>query len=73
LHRLHGRPYKKALGQEQACVEMRELLALSRTSLPDFVPQLELREIEHSLCETDKWLRVAAGQGRLRSKYEVAA
>jgi hypothetical protein len=73
LHRLHGRPYKKALGQEQACVEMRELLALSRTSLPDFVPALELREIEHSLCETDKWLRVAAGQGRLRSKYEVAA
>lgn len=72
LHRLHGRPYKKALSQEQACEEMRELLALSRTSLPDFVPPLELREIEHSLCETDKWLRVAAGQGRLRSKYQGA-
>lgn len=74
LHRLHGRPYKKALSQEQACAEMRELLELSRSSLPDFVPALELREIEHSLCETDKWLRVAAGQGRLRSKYttEVA-
>lgn len=69
LHRLHGRPYKKALSQDQACEEMRELLALSKTSLPDFIPALELREIEHSLCETDKWLRVAAGQGRLRSKY----
>lgn len=75
LHRLHGRPYKKALSQEQACAEMRELLALSKANLPDFVPPLELREIEHSLCETDKWLRVAAGQGRLRSRYvtEVAA
>jgi 5-hmdU DNA kinase-like protein len=72
LHRLHGRPYKKALSQEQACEEMRELLALSRTNLPDFIPPLELREIEHSLCETDKWLRVAAGQGRLRSKYQAA-
>jgi cation transport regulator ChaC len=69
LHRLHGRPYTKSLSQEQACEEMRELLALSRTSLPDFIPPLELREIEHSLCETDKWLRVEAGQGRLRSKY----
>jgi hypothetical protein len=72
LHRLHGRPYKKALSQEQACEEMRELLALSKTSLPDFIPPLELREIEHSLCETDKWLRVAAGEGRLRSKYQGA-
>ncbi len=71
LHRLHGRDYKKALSQEQACEEMCELLALSRSSLPELVPALELREIEHSLCETDKWLRVAAGQGRLRSKYEA--
>jgi hypothetical protein len=70
LHRLHGRPYKKALSQEQACQEMRELLEVSRTSLPDFIPALELRDIEHSLCETDKWLRVAAGQGRLRSTYQ---
>jgi hypothetical protein len=48
---------------------MRELLDLSRVSLPDFIPKLELRDIEHSLCETDKWLRVALGQGRPRSKY----
>ena len=48
---------------------MRELLELSKSNLPSFIPALELREIEHSLCETDKWLRVAAGQGRLRSRY----
>jgi hypothetical protein len=69
LNRLHGRDYKRMISQEQACDEMRELLELSRTQLPDFVPSLELREIEHSLCETDKWLRVKLGQGRLRSKY----
>jgi hypothetical protein len=73
LHRLRGRPYKKPLSQEQACEEMRELLDLSMGALPAFVPALELREIEHSLCETDKWLRVAAGQGRLRAKYQPGA
>jgi hypothetical protein len=73
LHRLHGRPYKGHLSQERACAEMRELLEMSRTCLPDFVPALELREIEHSLCETDKWLRVASGQGRLRAKYQAEA
>lgn len=73
LHRLHGRPYKKSLTQKRACEEMCELLELSKTALPDFIPPLELREIEHSLCETDKWLRVAAGQGRLRSKYQPDA
>jgi hypothetical protein len=73
LHRLHGRPYKKSLTQKRAGEEMCELLELSKTALPDFVPPLELREIEHSLCETDKWLRVAAGEGRLRSKYQPDA
>lgn len=73
LNRLHGRPYKRSLSQGQAREEMRELLDLSRTNLPEFIPSLELRDIEHSLCETDKWLRVAAGQGRLRSKYRAGA
>lgn len=73
LHRLHGRPYKKSLTQTQALEEMRELLELSKTSLPDFVPPLELREVEHSLCETDKYLRVANGEGRPRAKYEGVA
>jgi hypothetical protein len=61
------------MSQQQAGEEMRELLELSKANLPDFIPALELREIEHSLCETDKWLRVAAGQGRLRSKYQAEA
>jgi hypothetical protein len=30
---------------------------------------LEMRDIEHSLCETDKYLRVKNGEGRPRAKY----
>lgn len=73
LNRLHGRPLNKQISQRQALEEMRELLELSKDNLPDFVPPLELRDIEHSLCETDKWLRVKAGEGRLRAKYLPAA
>jgi hypothetical protein len=29
----------------------------------------EMRDIEHSLCETDKYLRVKNGEGRPRAKY----
>lgn len=72
LNRLHDRPFKRSMTQKQALVEMRELLDLSRGALPDWMPTLELRDIEHSLCETDKWLRVSSGQGRLRSKYAPA-
>jgi len=32
-------------------------------------PPFELREIEHSLCEFDKYERVRTGQGRPRQKY----
>lgn len=69
LHRLHGREYKKSMTQTQALDEMRELLDLSKGALPHIIPKLELRDIEHSLCETDKYLRMNAGQGRLRSKF----
>lgn len=32
-------------------------------------PPFELREVEHSLCEFDKYQRVKRGEGRPRSKY----
>jgi hypothetical protein len=32
-------------------------------------PQLEMREIEHTLCEFDKHQRVMLGQGKPRSLY----
>jgi hypothetical protein len=34
-------------------------------------PRLEMRDIEHSLCEYDKYMRVFNGEGRPRSKYHA--
>jgi hypothetical protein len=52
---------------------MQDLLAISKGNLPTYVPMLEMRDIEHSLCEFDKYERVRLGQGRPRSKYTYKA
>jgi len=52
------------------CIDvMRHLLDKSVGYMPDWMPLLEMRDIEHSLCEWDKYERVRLGQGRPRSKY----
>ena len=48
---------------------MRDLLDLATKYTEFFKPVLELRDIEHSLCEFDKYERVRLGQGQPRSKY----
>ena len=40
--------------------------------LDPHLPPFELREIEHSLCEFDKYQRVATGAGRPRQRYNGA-
>ncbi len=72
LNRLWGRPLKAPLTQETACEMMQTLLNISGRNCRPFVPNLEMRDIEHSLCETDKYLRVKTGQGRPRSLYKAA-
>lgn len=69
LNRLHGRPLNKSIPEEQCVAEMRELLGYSTVRRGPHVPPLEMRDIEHSLCEVDKYLRVAYGEGRPRSLY----
>jgi hypothetical protein len=66
LNRIHERDLHYTSKRHDWCSEMRELLTLSqeRSSL-----NFELREIEHSLCEFDKYERVRLGQGTPRSKY----
>lgn len=73
LNRLAGRPVKAGIKREQALEEMRLLLRESLTSTGGHVPPLEMRDIEHSLCETDKYLRVKNGEGRPRAKYNQHA
>jgi hypothetical protein len=82
LHRLHGRfGWRRkawggpALSQSQALAEMRELLRMAHSNLflwptddQDW-PEWELREVEHTLCEWDKYERVRLGQGKPRGVY----
>jgi hypothetical protein len=71
LNRLCGRPLEASIRNEQALVEMQYLLDLSPIYLGQGFPEpLEMREIEHSLCETDKYLRVKNGEGKPRSLYK---
>ena len=50
---------------------MKELLNFSVVPgvMRDVKEMLEMRDIEHSLCEFDKYERVRLGQGAPRSKY----
>lgn len=69
LNRIALRAKNKHLTREFALAEMKQLLEDSPKYLEKHVPALEMRDIEHTLCEVDKYLRVATGEGRPRAKY----
>jgi hypothetical protein len=56
---------------KKECIEvMQELLAMGPERFRHWADwPMEMREIEHSLCEVDKYLRAKNGEGRPRSKY----
>jgi len=63
-------PEIKFRHKQDACLKgMRELLEVSPQYLEPHVPKLEMRDIEHSLCESDKYRRVRDDGGRCRNKY----
>lgn len=63
----------KRLGLVESVEGMRQLFALAPQYLSDVVKNapvpFEMREIEHSLCEFDKYQRVKTGVGRPRETY----
>lgn len=60
----------ESVTQKEALVVMEELLKEAPKNLPPEIGGLlEMRDIEHSLCETDKYLRVFHGEGKPRSSY----
>lgn len=82
LNRVAARDLRMCPAKTQEISEMRDLLALSRD--PQYWPQnddvdpvrggpawppLEMREIEHTLCEFDKFCRTLAGEGRPRGRF----
>jgi len=73
LNRIHDRVLTKSMNQTQANTEMQELLARAPNYIQSHVPldAVDMRTIEHSLCEWDKYERVRLGQGKPRSKYQA--
>lgn len=74
LNRLYGRDLEKKQHKYLFVVEMRNLLEASRNpeNWPSYWPALEMREIEHTLCEFDKYERARLGQGRPRGVFRHA-
>jgi len=78
-------PYRYKVGDDtvtytrpmtgEAVQEMQKLLRESQDPgvLGKHMRPLEMRDIEHSLCEFDKYMRVKNGEGRPRSKYKPPA
>lgn len=72
IARLHGWDIDRrcyGMRSDVSLGHMRDLLDKIGDKWPDEWPRLEMREIEHSLCEFDKYERVRLGQGRPRSKF----
>ena len=69
LNRIYGRPFNKYLSKLKLLEEMRGVLRLSKTNLAEHVPPMDMRDIEQSLCEFDKYERARLNQGRPRSSY----
>ena len=70
LNRIHGRSLEQNIKPSQLTEEMLELLDLASVYAVSHLPTLEMREIEHCLCEYDKYERVRLGEGRPRAKYK---
>ena len=70
LNRIFGRPVTALIKQCMARQEMLTLLEMAPQFLPEWFPELEMRDIEHSLCEFDKYERARLGQGKPRSRYQ---
>lgn len=75
LNRLHGRKLSASNNGYVAVCEMRELLALAQGEFRHVWPTregqpVEMRDIEHTLCEFDKYERTRLGEGRPRGTYK---
>ena len=78
LNRMTNQVITKSMSQTVANELMKALLEvvsfLNEQSSPTFTPiqpeAIDMRTIEHSLCEFDKYVRVKKGEGTPRSKFK---
>lgn len=74
LNRLYGRKLKTSNSGYVSICEMRELLHMAQREFRHVWPTrpnqpVEMRDIEHTLCEFDKYERTRLGEGRPRGTY----
>jgi hypothetical protein len=72
LNRIRGRDLNKRLHKSTYIDEMRMLLQESRQyhNWPIDWPKWDMRTVEHTLCEFDKYERVRLGEGRPRQVFK---
>lgn len=72
LNRVQGRPVGYSTGHRILIPEMQEMLLQSSRSLywPQDWPAWEMREVEHTLCEFDKYERARTGEGTPKQRYD---
>ena len=71
IQRLYGQQDAKGLSfsYNDYVDIMRWLMKSFNKGKLEWMPSVEMRDIEHSLCEFDKYMRVLLGQGRPRQKF----
>jgi hypothetical protein len=71
LNRLNNRPLTKSLSDSVCVEEMKDFWHMAPSHIGDHIniKDVDMRCIEHSLCEWDKYERVRLNQGRPRSRY----
>lgn len=74
-NRIYRGDPKEGTNTEEYINEMNTILSFARVHVNPRIfygktRNLEMRDIEHSLCEFDKYMRVSNGEGRPRSRYD---
>ena len=70
LNRVHYRPLKAAVSQDQALAEMRPIF---ERTFDETGIAIDFSDVPNMLCETDKYLRVKLGEGEPRALYKSQA
>lgn len=68
LNRLLGRELKAPVSKDFWLDQSKILLGIAQKKLTK-IPPLEMREIEHSLCEYDKYMRALTNDGHMKRRY----
>lgn len=72
LNRIVNGDVTQSVSKDKMQKTMQELLSLSRGSnmWPAEWPKWEMREVEHTLCEFDKYSRAYTGEGTPKQRYQ---